>query len=379
MGAGSVKEGAREYSVVAKRGHLDPEAVRAALERWLPARLDFARELRVSPLAANSGTGIANETLLCEAEWREGRSSRRAGFVVRVATDDPLYLDADLSRHAGIYRALAGTAVPVPKVIGEETEPSILGSPFFVMQRVEGRVPPDTPHYTLEGWVKEASTAERQAMWRSVVETVAALHRLDVERFAFLRRPEAGSSGLEQDLAYWSRYLAWAEEGRENPTLRRGLEWLRAARPGAAQTSFSWGDFRINNVIFEGSRVAAILDWDSASLAGPEADLAWWIISAGHNPARLEGFGSSDDLLDLWESLVGRPVQDLRYWLVYAAFRLGCIVMKLGRQMGRRGLQSPDKQAAMTEDSVYMQDLALLLGFAPPGPVRVTLPSSRRL
>src|SRR5207302_4795251 len=119
------------------------------------------------------------------------------------------------------------TDVPVPAVRWYEPDPAALGAPFIVMDHVAGQVPGDQPTYHQEGWVVEAPPAARERMWWSSLDVLARVHRLDVDALGlgFVSRPEYGRTGIDQQLGYYERFLAWT--GADLPAARAALAWLR--------------------------------------------------------------------------------------------------------------------------------------------------------
>jgi len=137
----------------------DPEATRRQLAPWLARRMPQARDLAITSMAPPAATGFSNDTLLFDLEWTEDGRARRAGMVVRIEprgfTVFPAY---DVGQQFHIMQRLGeATDVPVPPMFWLEDRTDVLGARFFVMGRVEGRVPPDNPPYTMDGWLKEAS------------------------------------------------------------------------------------------------------------------------------------------------------------------------------------------------------------------------------
>ena len=124
-------------------------------------------------------------------------------------------------------------------------------------------------------FVCDASPERRRRMWENAVAVLAALHTVDASKFAFLA-PPVGRSGLAEHLAYWRRSLDDASAGEPHEGLEEGYRWLVGHRPEPAPTALSWGDSRFANIMFRGDTVVAVFDWDTVSMAGPEADLAWW-------------------------------------------------------------------------------------------------------
>jgi aminoglycoside phosphotransferase (APT) family kinase protein len=335
--------------------------VRRALASWLAPRVEARGTVDIAHVATPGGTGVANETLLFEASWSTGAGERSKGFVARVANDRPLYLEADIEVHARIYETLAGVpGVPVPRVIGYEADESLLGAPFFVMERIAGEVPGDQPHWTTAGFVHDASPDRRRAMWEEAVGVLAALHRVDVSRFAFLA-PDDSASGLADHLAYWRRSLDHGSDGSPVDGLEAGHEWLVAHFPDPAPTGFSWGDSRFANIMFRDDRVVAVFDWDTASLAGAEADLAWWRFMDGPAADALAGIGSRDELVLRWEEHTGRQVRHLEWYDVFTSYRLGVVMLNLFRNMVIDGLVAPDVGAQQGRESGPGQILAAQL------------------
>src|SRR5438067_1206548 len=155
-----------------KRSARDPERIRGVLAQWLAPLVGADGPLTISPLDAPPG-GVANETFLFDATWTSGGHDRNGGFAVRLATDTPLFIEQDIEKHARCYEALADVPdVPVPKVYGYEGDPGLLGTPFFVMERIEGDIPRDFPSWRDEGFIVDADPRRRRAMWESAVDVL---------------------------------------------------------------------------------------------------------------------------------------------------------------------------------------------------------------
>jgi len=334
-----------------KEARRDPDQVRRILASWLAPRIGATGRVAVSPLISPAGTGVANETLLFEASWPARGAHRTEGFVARLASERPLYVDADIEVHAKVYEALADVpGVPVPRVYGYEGDASLLGAPFFVMERIEGQVPGDQPHWQIAGFVHDASPERRRAMWEDAVQVLAALHQVEPARFPFLAG-ECPTSGLADHLAWWRRYLDQGSDGTPVDILEEGHAWLLAHIPKPAPTGFSWGDSRFANIMFRNDRVVAVFDWDTASLAGAEADLAWWRFMDGPAAAVLPGIGSGDELIRRWEEHTGRNARDIEWYDVFTSYRLGVVMLNLFRNMAADGLMSPEVAAQQGRES----------------------------
>ena len=345
----------------------DPEEARARLAPWLANRMGVPG-LRIGAVEAPASSGVANETLLVEACWASLGQERRKGLAVRIASTRPLFAGRSFRNQYLVQEALAAEpGVPVPALVGYEEDPAVLGSPFFVAERVDGLVPGDRPHFSEAGFVAAASPEQRRRLWESAVGALARLHAVPSARLAFLD-PASGRSGLEEELHYWRGYTDRLDVGPgwNREMLERGWEWLIAHRPRDGASELSWGDARIGNMVFRDFEVVALLDWDTASLAGPVADLAWWIQMDRHSWELLPGLGRPDELVERWEHHTGREAVHLHWHLVFTAFRLGVIRMRLRRMMAADGLL-PAAEGRPDARNESIQLLALWLDEAPSG------------
>jgi aminoglycoside phosphotransferase (APT) family kinase protein/putative sterol carrier protein len=351
--------------------HRDLDALHARLGAWLRTKMPEAEQLTVSPLRKPSA-GISNETLLFDATWRGGGDRLVARLLPSGA---PVFPEYDLERQYRVMACLGPSGVPVPEVLWYEADADVLGSPFYVMRRVEGEIPSEIPPYHAFGHVFEIAPERRARMWWSGIETLARIHALDWRRLGldFLGAPGGGTDPIDRQLDYYERYLAWARSERPQPILDAALAWLRARRFAPRRTTLCWGDSRLPNMIFRDQQVAAVLDWEMAFLGDPEADLAWWIFldwsgSFGYGIPRLAGLPDRDETVRRYEQLTGHPVEHLDWHEVMAAFRYGVITVKVARNMLAAGLAvgAPD----MESNNVCTQRLATLLDLEPPGAAR---------
>jgi len=325
----------------------DTARTKAQLEDWFRAREPEAKAITLEELGGPRETGFSSDTLMFDlvVEQPDGEIERRP-VVVRLepANPFPIFPEYDLALQFEMMRTLEREAVPVPRMIAIETDPAPLGAPFYVMERLEGRVPTDTPPYHMEGWIADLDAGERAALWFSALDAMAEVHKLDVEapRFDFLARPAAGQTPLQAQLAYWDRYLDWGMERTTYPLLDRALAWLEANQPEDEPTSICWGDSRISNQMFDGTRCIAVIDWEMAFRGNPEADLAWFIsldrcFTEGIGIERLAGMPDRDTTIARWEERVGRRVQHWDYYECFALFRFSAIMARVMLQLKHLG------------------------------------------
>ena len=348
----------------------DLVAARAALARWLRGKLPRAETLEVSELAAPQASGFSNETLLFDLTWSEAGRRHAESLVVRIEpTGFQVFPEYDMRAQFECMRLLARAGVPVPAMRWLEADDrSVLGAPFYVMARVGGRAAADRPLYTLEGWLKDASPAQQERVWWGGIESMAQIHRIDwrAAGFGFVDRPELGAAPLDQQFAYWERYLRWTARGRPQPTAEAAWEWLRSNKPDDPVDSLCWGDARIGNILFEGTTPAAVLDFEMVTHGNGEQDLAWAIFldrhhSEGMGVPRLPGFPSFPDTVARYEALVGREVKHLRFYEVWAGFRFAVIMSRIAQQMVHYGVLPADSnfETNNTVTNLLAKDLGL--------------------
>ncbi len=173
----------------------DMGAVRPAIEAWLRRRV--GDDLEVHKVDQPDTAGVANETLMISATCALNGECEEASYVMRVGATEHLFMGMDVKTHYLIYEKLSQEPqIPSPPVVGYEPDTRVFGQPFFVMERVEGQVPPDNPPFNVSGWVVELPPQSQHELWRGAIEVMAELHGLDPAEFSFLARPNLGRTGL---------------------------------------------------------------------------------------------------------------------------------------------------------------------------------------
>jgi aminoglycoside phosphotransferase (APT) family kinase protein len=327
-----------------KRSTRDPLMLRARLEAWLGRHVPPGAGATVADVRSPSATGMSSETLLFDASWTEAGVRRDHAFVARVAPDPsdvPVFPRYDLAAQFRLLEIVAAhSAVPVPRVRWLEEDPSHLGAPFFVMDRVDGRVPPDVMPYTFGSWVSEATDAERRHLQDAAVGVLAGLHGIDVGAVdvSFLALDVPGSTALRRQLEHQRRYYEWVRGDRRHPIIERAFAWLDAHWPGdEGPAVINWGDARIGNMLFRGFEPVAVLDWEMAVLGPREVDLGWFLFlhvffeDLAHQFALpgLPDFLRTDDVTRTYERRSGHRVRDLPFYEAYAALRHAIIMARV--------------------------------------------------
>lgn len=353
---------------------IEPERAQTALTEWLSGALPDARDIVVSGVEVPATSGLSCETVLFEAGWSQNGTAHREALVARVAPvgHTGLFPSYDLEREALVMRALSEhTDVPAPRILFTETDESVLGGPFVVMGRIEGRVPSDDPPYTMQGWVLELSREEQRRMIDSAVATVAAVARVDA---IALGLEKLGRVGLGAQIDYFQLLYDDGNRGNSHAIPEAALAWLRHNAPEDEPLSLCWGDARIGNMMFGADlSVAGALDWEVASLGSPEADLGYFLFalrlwSEGFGAPSPPGFPSREEIVARFEELSGHTVKHLDYYERHGAVFAAVMIMRGGYHMIEAGLLPADSSMPVTNPGSVL--LADYLGLpAPTGEV----------
>ncbi|HEY8545201.1 MAG TPA: phosphotransferase family protein [Acidimicrobiales bacterium] len=327
-----------DYLTLSRR---DDDELAARLTAWLAGRDGVGDDVAVDAVDRPSTNGVSSETMLFDASW--GGERRR--FAARLRPDPasfPIFPTYDLGRQVQVMRLVGErTAAPVPTVHWHEPDEGPLGAPFFVMDRVDGQVPPDVMPYPFAGsWVSDATPEERARLQASSVDVLAAIHGLEAtpEELAFLA-PEGEGSPLRRHFEAEKAYYDWVRGELRYPVLDRAFAWLEDHWPvhaEAAPAVLSWGDARIGNMMYRDFEPVAVFDWEMAALAPRELDLAWFVflhrflddIAVELGMGGIPGFLDRDEVAHQYAERTGHEPRDLDWFLTYAAVRHGSIMIR---------------------------------------------------
>jgi aminoglycoside phosphotransferase (APT) family kinase protein len=237
----------------------------------------------------------------------------------------------DMGREHRILSALQGTAVPVPPVEGFCDDLDVNGSPFYVMGFVDGHVLRDR----VAAEQALADEAARGTASRSLVDTMAAIHAVDLDAvgLADLGRHEGY---IERQLKRW--YGQWNQgKTRELPAVDRVYEGLLSRIPDQGPATIVHGDYRLDNcMVGDDGSVVAVLDWEICTLGDPLADVGllqvyWngpddnegaWSGTATAAP----GFWNRPQLAHRYAEVSGRDLSQLDFYVAFAFWKLACII-----------------------------------------------------
>jgi aminoglycoside phosphotransferase (APT) family kinase protein len=329
-------------AVSGKRRDLD--AVAAGLTRWFTSQRDG--DVTLSPLKANAASGYSSETLLFELTVTNGGAANVERLVVRLPpAGGGLFPEYELGRQAATQNLLADAdlAVPAPAVF--EADESWIGSPFLVMPQVSGRIPGDYV-YLLKGWLKDASPDEQRACYQSYVDTMIALHRVEVTNDVTALLGRRAGVGLAAEIAWWSDYHDWATADQPDAHMAAAYRWVHDTAPADDALSITWGDPRFANASFDDDgRLLGAFDWEQAAVGPAELDIGWFFTCRRQvrdafgieADPELPGFLDRDATIDRIEQGLGRPLRDLEWHETFAAVRMGTCVVGIQRVLRRSG------------------------------------------
>ncbi|MDG2001840.1 MAG: phosphotransferase family protein [Novosphingobium sp.] len=299
------------------------------LSEWLAKQIADASAVEIVSLGRPTTNGGSSENYFITADIRSGGETRREKYVLRVKPGEScMFLRENFDEQCRLITHLgAHTDVPVPEIEFYEPDAAVLGQPFWLMAMVEGEVPPDNPPYHTAGYVFDALPEQRRSIWLSGLEAACRIPKVDVSQMPQIVELRPGESGMEENLRHWTDAMHWACDGVDDPLLQRVNEWLWANMPSRRDTALSWGDCRIGNMIFQNFQCAAIIDWDTITLAGPQLDLAHWLVMEeyfidGFGFEPLPGIGTRDEVIEKWEKFTGFAADQLGWHEVLAMFRL---------------------------------------------------------
>jgi aminoglycoside phosphotransferase (APT) family kinase protein len=304
----------------------DQQAV--ALGWWLREHVGLEGDLRSEVISG----GASNLTLGVTVGDRE--------LVVRRPPVGAFLPSAnDVSREFRYLSALQATDVPVPEVLGFCDDESVIGAPFYVMGRLHGLVPHDADvlaHLTPD---------EARAAGEEFIRVLRAIHAVDIDAVG-LGDAAKRTGYLQRQVDRWTDQWHRSKDG-DHATIDALSAQLAASVPASGPATIVHGDYRLGNVMFDGTRINGVFDWEMATIGDPLADLGytllWWgtedrpPVHPSQAVADLPGMPSADEVCALY----GADPDVVRFHVVLAAFKLTIIGVGNRARMQRAGLEVP--------------------------------------
>ncbi|UJW83061.1 phosphotransferase family protein [Hydrogenophaga sp. SL48] len=229
-----------------------------------------------------------------------------------------------VDREYRVMKALACSRLPVPVTLLFEPASEVIGTPFYVMERMEGRIFADN---SLPGM----SATQRRAIYLEMAEKLAVLHGLNWDELGLAGYGKEGTF-FERQLRRWNQQWALSRT-RDNPAIDELLAWLQSNLPTDDETALVHGDFRLGNLMFHPSepRVVAVLDWELSTLGHPLADIAFNTVAwrtlpfeyGGIRGLDLAGLGipSEQEYLSHYYRAAGRTAEATPFHWAFALMR----------------------------------------------------------
>jgi len=286
---------------------------------WLAAHVPaFTPPVKYSLIAG----GHSNLTYRCDDAAGNAYVLRRPplGHVLESAHD--------MGREHKIIAALAKTSVPVAITYGLCNDVVVNGAPFYVMEFVDGLVLHDSAA------ARSLAPAERRALGLHVIDVLAMLHQLDPDTVGLgdLGRKEAY---LERQLKRWTKQWE-ASKTHEVDAMEQTLRLLEERKPAQIGAGIVHGDYRLGNMMVQGGRINAVLDWELCTLGDPLADVGYlmnaWLepsevepANADQAPTAVGGFPTRAELCARYEAATGRDLSRINYYRAFSHWRLAAI------------------------------------------------------
>ena len=318
---------------VADSHAFDVSALESHLQQHLPG---FAGPLQVEQFKG----GQSNPTYKLLTPARSFVMRTKPGPVAKLLPSAHA-----IEREFRVMRALAGSAVPVPRMHLLCEDETVMGRAFYIMDFISGRVLWDQ---SLPG----LQPAERGALYDEMNRVIAALHQVDVKTVGLADYGKPGNY-FDRQIGRWSKqFLASITE--PIPEMHQLIDWLPAHIPASARdqmnVSIVHGDFRLDNLIFEAKvpRAAAVLDWELSTLGHPLADFSYHCVAWHIPPGTFRGIGGLDhsalgipseaEYVRRYCERTGRPdpqavMADWNFYLAYNLFRLASITQGIAKRV----------------------------------------------
>ncbi len=257
----------------------------------------------------------------------------RRGYVMRKKPPGQLLPSAhQVDREYKVMKGLAGTDVPVPEMYALCEDEDVIGTKFFLMEKVEGRVLRDPLLSEL------ANADERRAYLKDFYRVMAALHNVDIDAAGL---GDFGKKGqyIERQISRWSKQYI-ASETEDIPSMNKVMEWLPENVPADNSVGIVHGDYRAENTITSAAqpKIAAVLDWELSTIGHPLSDLAYCCVayhgnlnSSGNSfygkDLKSLGIPEEQEIIAQYCELTGRDgIKDWYFYIVFSMFRMGAII-----------------------------------------------------
>src|SRR6478735_2913281 len=373
-GEGHVTQAPPPADLKMQRSSRDASTLPDRLADWLATVLPEGADPVVTLHSGVDANGMSSETIILDVAWSEGGEPCSGEYVARVAPaaeDLPVFPNYALQDQYDAMRLVAEqTDVPVPAVRWMEPTGDVLGTPFFLMDRIDGVVPQDVLPYNFgDNWLYDASPEDQQRLQVASVEVLAKLHAIPDAgaTFGFLEPHHPGATLLEKNLARTRAWYDFAvpDIGR-SPLVEKGLDWLEANLPDTDEVVLVWGDSRIGNMMYQDFEPVAVLDWEMAAIGPRELDVSWIVfahqvfetITGMLEMPGMPQFLAEADVVATYEELTGASLGSLDWYHVYNCVQWCIVFMRTGaRQIHFGEVDRPEDIESLFHHKPLMERL----------------------
>lgn len=290
---------------------------------------DLIKDVNSDMKITQFSTGFSNLTYLLQVENKE--------LVLRRPPAGAIKRGHDMSREFKVLSGLNKTTFPAPKAWVYTNEKSVIGSSFYVMEKIDGII-----LSAKEAAKRKIPATDFLTIADRWLDTFIDLHQIDYETIGLqdLGRPKGY---VERQVSNWGKqYLKAATE--EIPDALFVMKWLAEQQPKEYQHSLIHNDYKYDNVVFEDdswNRINAVLDWEMCTLGDPLMDLgtsiAYWtmatdnpmIVQGWPSPTSMEGNPGREELVQSYAQKSGRPINNLVFYYSFGLFKIAVIVQQI--------------------------------------------------
>lgn len=305
--------------------NLSASQLRDRLAAWLADRLEVGA-VEIDDLVQHT-EGFSWRTYTLTARWQRDGVLTSSGFAVRREPEDGVLAPYDVGAQYELHEALVGRpGLPMPALHWLELDASVLGRPFYVMERIEGSVPSPMARQPFAG----ENTA---AIGAQFVEILATVHAIDWQSARVAQLTPAVTDPHAAACAEIDKWERFYEAGmvREIPAIRAALEWARRHVATSNRLVVCHGDYRTGNFILRDGAIVGILDWELAHVSDPIDDLAWAALPAFRGSSGLVGHLLPErEFLERYRAHTGLDVTEdaFRFWTVINHVRAAAIFLR---------------------------------------------------
>jgi aminoglycoside phosphotransferase (APT) family kinase protein len=281
----------------------------ARIESWIQTLIGFedARVVTVAPLT----DGLSNVT--CRAEFTDAPV---AAAVLRIQPTRGIFEPYDILREGEVLNHLAGTAVPVPRVLASVSDPRFFGEPFLLLESIDAAHMP----------APEADPATFAADLPAFAAAVAAIHAIDwrAAGLDFLGVPSSPAEGFKGEVEAVARRMP-AFGCADEPLLNRALTALLASTPRGGRLALCHGDPNPFNYLFRGQQLVGVVDWEQALISDPRSDIGQLVALSHLRGAAPYGPPTDNVFVQLYEASAGEALESMELFRARWLFQLGVV------------------------------------------------------